>query len=118
MNVALCAACTMLLSNNPVHGQETYEPLRTETPPVIDGVLDDPVWDDAPSLTGFKTWRPDYNADMAGATVVKAAYDGNNLYFAFRCYDGAPDRIKTSITSRDNIARDDWVAVNLDSFND
>lgn len=118
MNVALCAACTMLLSNNPVHGQETYEPLRTETPPVIDGVLDDPVWDDAPSLTGFKTWRPDYNADMAGATVVKVAYDGKNLYFAFRCYDSAPDRIKTSITSRDNIARDDWVAVNLDSFND
>ncbi|MBP1768749.1 MAG: hypothetical protein H6P98_2864, partial [Candidatus Aminicenantes bacterium] len=32
-------------------------PLRTDTPPVIDGVLDDPVWALAPSETGFKTWR-------------------------------------------------------------
>jgi hypothetical protein len=50
-------------------------------------------------------------------TEVSMAYDRENLYFAFRCYD-KPDKIKTSITSRDNILRDDWVCINLDSFND
>ncbi|UCD25330.1 MAG: hypothetical protein JSW51_05260, partial [Gemmatimonadota bacterium] len=44
--------------------------------------------------------------------------DGDNLYFAFRALDPEPDRIKASVTNRDNMLRDDWVAINLDSFND
>ena len=39
---------------------EKFRPLvsyRSDTPPVIDGLLDDPVWTQAPTETGFKTWR-------------------------------------------------------------
>jgi hypothetical protein len=46
------------------------------------------------------------------------AYDGTNLYFAFHAFDPEPGNIKASITERDNIRRDDWVAINLDTFND
>jgi hypothetical protein len=76
------------------------------------------VWRNASSIEGFKTWTPDYGADMVGDTRVYTAYDEENIYFAFRCYDPDPDAIKTSITSRDNIRADDWIAINLDSFND
>jgi len=93
-------------------------PLRTDTPPVIDGVLDDPVWALAPSETGFKTWRPDFGKDMHEKTVVYYAYDRENLYFAYRCYDSEPSKIKASITARDTINQDDWICLNLDTFND
>jgi len=93
-------------------------PLRTDTPPIIDGVLDDPVWTLAPSETGFKTWRPDFGKDMHEKTVVYYAYDRENLYFAYRCYDSEPSKIKASITARDTINRDDWICLNLDTFND
>jgi hypothetical protein len=93
-------------------------PLRTDTPPVIDGVLDDPVWALAPSETGFKTWRPDFGKDMHEKTVVYYAYDLENLYFAYRCYDSEPSKIKASITARDSINADDWICLNLDAFND
>ena len=116
--VVFVALLSCLVTPADTHAQEVFRPLRTEAPPVIDGVLDDQVWDSAPSVTDFETWRPDYNAKMVGETVVMAVYDEANLYFAFRCYDSEPDQIKTSITSRDNIVRDDWIAVNLDSFND
>lgn len=93
-------------------------PLRTDTPPVIDGKLDDAVWQQAPSVTGFKTFYPEYGKDMPDPTVVYYAYDREHLYFAFRCFDREPDKIKTSVTRRDNVRPDDWICINLDSFND
>ncbi len=98
--------------------QEPLRPLRTDEPPLIDGELDDPVWQEAPQVSEFLTWAPDYGKEMLGATTVYMAYDASNLYFAFRSFDAEPEKIKTSITSRDNIWREDWVAINLDSFND
>ena len=97
---------------------QPLKPLRTNTPPVIDGVLDDPVWTQAPSETGFRTWRPDFGKDMHEKTVVYYAYDRENLFFAYRCYDRQPSKIKASVTARDTITQDDWVCLNLDTFND
>ncbi len=97
---------------------EPLAPIRTDVPPMIDGRLDDEVWTKAHYVTGFKTWRPDFGKDMADDTKVYYAYDRENLYFGFRCYDSQPDKIKTSISKRDNIKTDDWIAINLDSFND
>jgi len=93
-------------------------PYRTETPPSSNGVLDDAVWKSAPSETGFKTWTPDFGKDMREKTVVYYAYDRENLYFAFRCHDGEPSKIKATLAARDTIHRDDWVCLNLDSFDD
>ena len=95
-----------------------FLPLKTSNPPVIDGVLDDQVWKEAPFETGFKTWYPDYGKDMSDETRVWYAYDRENLYFAFRCYDSQPDKIKSSVTARDKIRPDDWICLNLDTFND
>jgi len=93
-------------------------PFRAETPPVIDGLLDDAVWAQAPSETGFKTWRPDFGIDLPEKTVVYYAYDRENLYFAFRCHDREPSKIKASVAARDTINADDWICLNLDTFND
>ncbi len=94
------------------------KPLRMETPPVIDGVLDEPAWALAPSETGFKTWHPDFGKAMQERTVVSYAYDRENLYFAYRCFERDPSKIKAAITARDTIEADDWVCLNLDTFND
>jgi hypothetical protein len=109
---AVIVFAAALFSNNPL------QPLRADSPPVIDGALDDPVWKIAPSVTGFKTFHPDYEIDMAEKTIVYMAYDKENLYFAFKCFDSQPDKIKASIARRDTIRPDDWVCINLDSFND
>lgn len=97
------------------------EPLRpawAETPPKIDGILDDAVWERAPRESDFKTWNPDYGKDMTAGTIVYYAYDRENLYFAFRCADPEPAKIKASVSGRDTINADDWTCINLDTFND
>lgn len=116
-NIAVLVAClvpTFLLANT----TEPFAPVRTDTPPVIDGKLDDEVWAKAPFVSGFKTFHPDYGEDMADDTHVFFAYDRENLYFAFRSFDSEPEKIKASVSARDKIRPDDWVAINLDSFND
>ena len=85
---------------------------------MIDGVLDDAVWREAQEISGFKTFIPDFSKDASERTSAYMAYDAENLYFAFRCHDRSPDRIKASMASRDTIMTDDFVCINLDSFND
>jgi hypothetical protein len=46
---------------------------------------------------------------------VFAAYDERTLYFAFHCFDDEPDKIRTTLSRRDNVFNDDWVALSLDS---
>ncbi len=94
------------------------KPLKTAQPPVIDGRLDDPVWAVAPSVTGFKTFIPDFGRDLSEQTVAYMAYDSENLYFAFDCFDREPDKIKATLSRRDSITTDDMICINLDSFND
>jgi len=95
-----------------------FEPLKTGTPPEIDGVLEEEIWQKSKGFTGFKTYIPDFEKPQRETTIAHIAYDNENIYFAFRCSDREPDKIKTSISARDRIRPDDWVCINLDSNND
>ncbi len=102
----------------PIFAQEFFKPYRTEEPPRIDGVLDDPVWQKAPSVSEFKSFIPDFGKEPSEKTIAYMAYDSENLYFAFKCYDREPDKIKTAVAKRDSTRADDYVCINLDTFND
>src|ERR1041385_4993095 len=96
------------------------EPLHPElisTPPVIDGNIDEQFWKLAPHVSGFKTFAPDFDVVPKEQTDVALAYDRENIYFAFRCFDD-PGKIKASISARDKVSQDDFICINLDAFND
>jgi hypothetical protein len=115
--LALLAVLVSLLPAA-VCGGEFFRPLRTDVPPAIDGRLDDAIWREAPSLSAFKTFIPDFSREPSEKTVAYMAYDAENLYFAFKCYDREPDKIKAAVASRDTIRPDDFICINLDTFND
>jgi hypothetical protein len=63
-----------------------YAPARATTPVVIDGVLDDAVWQTAPKDAHFFSMRSKpYGEPTREPTTVQVAYDEENLYVAFRC---------------------------------
>ena len=86
----LALAGELSLAAGPLFGAEIFKPLRTAAPPQIDGKLDDPVWQEAPSVSDFKTFIPDFGQDLSERTVGYIAYDAENIYFAFKCYDREP----------------------------
>ena len=101
-----------------LNAADPLRPLRISTPPVIDGKLDDQVWRDCPAVTNFRTFAPDFGHDGSQKTIGYMAYDDENIYFAFRCFDAEREKIKCAVSARDNVGSDDWVCINLDSFDD
>ena len=86
--------------------------------PVIDGRLDDAIWSSASRFDAFKTFKPDYGKEPSQRTEAYLAYDPDNVYFAFRCEDTEPAKIKSSVCKRDAMGQDDMVGLILDTFND
>ena len=101
-------------------GNNDFTVERALEPPRVDGVLDDAVWSRAPlaiPADGWKSYQPMRGDQMSGdfRTEVRIAYDDRNIYFAFHCFDHEPDRIRTTVSKRDNAFSDDWIAISLDS---
>lgn len=90
---------------------------KTDNPPIIDGKLDDAAWKTALKFEEYKTIQPDYGKDPSQKSIGYLTYDGENVYFAARCYDSEPGKIKASVSSRDAMFQDDYVAIMLDTFN-
>lgn len=90
---------------------------RFEKPPVIDGKLDEAVWQSAVVLKDFYQIQPGDNIAPSKPTEVLVGYDSKFLYIAFRVTD-EPDKVRSTVAKRDNIFNDDYVGMMLDTFND
>jgi hypothetical protein len=114
---ALIVGALILLAAQPSFAQPgELRALRAAVAPKVDGVLDDQVWTNAPTpAENWVSYNPLRGEAEQQRTRVWVAYDQEALYFAFRCYDAEPGRIRSTITRRDNSWNDDWVAVSLDS---
>jgi hypothetical protein len=92
------------------------EAVRVAEPPRIDGSLDDQAWQTAPQPLGeWITYNPAYGERLAQKTEVWVAYDDRSVYFAFRCRDPEPDKVRSNLSRRDQLFNDDWVGLSLDS---
>ena len=101
-----------------VTGRPRVAPPRTDTPPVIDGILDDEVWESAAHLTEFTQQAPIDGAPATEATDVYIAYDSENLYFAFYAHYQDPAIMRANRVERDRAMQDDLMTVYFDTFLD
>ena len=93
--------------------------VRIETPPRVDGVLDEPFWARIRPVTGFRQRDPVDGAPASERTEVRIAYDENALYFGFTFFDSEPHRINRAILDRGGrISKDDRVVIALDTYLD
>jgi hypothetical protein len=99
-------------------GQEEVQAIRVQgAPPVVDGVLDDEAWYEAPALTQFYQRNPDEGAVVSESTVVRFAYTDRDLYVGFRAYD-ASRRIVGRLARRDQRIASDYFNLFIDSYGD
>jgi len=92
------------------------EAVRVAVPPTIDGRLDDQAWQTPALPMGeWITYNPAYGEKLAQKTEVWVTYDEKHLYFAFRCRDPEPDKVRANLSRRDQLFNDDWVGLSLDS---
>jgi hypothetical protein len=97
---------------------DTRRAIKVDKPPVIDGILEESIWKTQPTIAeDLITISPAYGEIMPQKTNIWIAYDTENIYIAFKCFDNEPDKIKTSTTKRDNIWTDDFIGLILDTSN-
>ena len=67
--------------------EDPYLVPRTACEISIDGMLEEDVWNEALTLSVPYEVEPGENVAAPVETEVMLAYDSDNLYAAFRCYD-------------------------------
>jgi hypothetical protein len=102
-----------------VNGErKSFEIRRTDSPPVIDGNLDDAVWEDAAFVDDFHQTAPTNGALPTERTVVRVTYDDEYLYIAANLQDSEPLAIQAKqLIQGKMFYSDDRFWVTLDSFN-
>jgi hypothetical protein len=86
---------------------------RFDSPPKIDGIIDDIQWKGLNAATDFERWMPNNGSGEKKGyeNYVYMGYDDNAVYIAAKFNDPNPSLIAKEFSQRDNI----W-DVNADSF--
>ncbi|MEW6509677.1 MAG: DUF5916 domain-containing protein [Bacteroidota bacterium] len=113
----------ILLISSPLLGVAEPSPkkaiaVRTLSPPVIDGLVDDPQWATAPPLLDFTQFDPVEGVLPTELTSVRLLYDNSALYVGVICYDAHPEQIVRQLTRRDRSSEADRFSVMIDSYFD
>ncbi len=101
-------------------GRVTLRAFRLAEPLTVDGVLDDPVYDQVPAAEGFTQQEPDEGAAVSESTRVWVLYDADSLYIAANLEERRPELRMANEMRRDNrnIGWGDSFSVILDTFYD
>jgi hypothetical protein len=84
----------------------------------MDGLIKESCWKNIQPVSGFFQYDP-FNGEKASEeTLVWAAYDQKNIYFAFLMRDSNPEKIWAELTPRNEYENNDSITLILDTYND
>jgi hypothetical protein len=96
----------------------TAQAVPANGPIVIDGHLNEKVWEEAPIIRDFVQREPAEGRAPSQRTEVQVAYDALALYVAVRAFDTDPSAIVGLLTRRDQRSPSDWIKIAVDSYHD
>lgn len=104
-----------------ISAQETppnIKAIPVNEPIVIDGRLDEALWNKNPGYAHFTQRDPVEGSAPSQKTEVYVAYDSDNLYVAARMHDTSADSIVARLGRRDDFVQSDRFFVFLDPYLD
>jgi hypothetical protein len=100
-------------------GKRFITAVRTEAPLKVDGLLNDPGWQNARFQGQFTQREPDEGAPASEKTEVGFLYNEKYLYIGVKCYDSEPNKIIAREMRRDAfVDDDDYFEMVLDTYHD
>jgi hypothetical protein len=108
----------------PAISQTTSSPasttaVRVETPPIIDGLMNDDTWRFAAPVTQFTQREPKEGSPATERTEVRLVYDDRALYIGVWCFDTEPNKLTANELSRDfSYSQEDNVEIIFDTYRD
>ena len=90
---------------------------RIDAEAVTDGVLSEPVWQQAARLTGFSRYAPTDDVPADDSTEVLVWYSPTAIHFGIRAF-AEPGTVHATLADRDRMYSDDYIGIFLGTFND
>lgn len=114
----------MLLIPSVLYAQTTDVPVNnksiqiqfTDSPPLIDGIIDDSVWENAAFIDDLHQVNPVEYAVPSELTEIYLLYDADALYVAARMYIDEDDLTDNVLRRNGNVIGDDNIVINIDPF--
>ncbi len=105
--------------NDPPKSKQV-QPIRTDTPPIIDGKLDDAVWSQASVVNELHEVFPFEFDPPSQETEFYLLYDKDALYVGVRVLESDPSTITAQNLKQgtETLFHDDFIAIMLDPFHD
>lgn len=100
------------------YAQPTIKAIRIDTPPVIDGFVNDEVWNEAFVVDEFVQREPNEGEPVSDKTEFLTCYDENNIYFGIKCWSAPKDIIAKEMARDVSLGKDDRVQIILDTYLD
>lgn len=112
-----------LCSSIPLFGQTLPKSIKAQkiatSDIVLDGQFNESFWEQNEGSSGFLMQEPVEGGSPTEKTVIKIAYDDNNLYIGAIFYDSDPSGIKSFQKRRDaSLSTDDRFMWILDTYLD
>ena len=100
--------------------ESVIEAFKSDQSPVIDGKLDEPIWQQAIPFTDFKMVEPTPGITPSEKTIVKVIYNQSGICLGIKCYDNEPRKIAANTMEHDKSEErnEDQVSILIDPFQD
>jgi hypothetical protein len=82
----------------------------------IDGILNEPIWQEADIATGFTQTTPVLGLKASQRTEVKVVYNQTSIFISAVLYDVNKDSITTTLSKRDDYGNADHFTVYIDTY--
>ena len=112
----LLSAMALSMAANLVADSQTIEAVKFQTPPTVDGKLDDDCWQHVTRVDEFKI--AELETTVPDKTEVYIGFDDEALYIGFRCFQEEPSMIANQTRRDGSFQYEDHIAVYLDTHHD
>ena len=115
--VLLLVASGSVLAQDLPSADKSTTIVFVEQAPVLDGILDDEIWEQATLVDDFHQVRPTEYAEPTQRTEVRLAFDQDFLYVGAKLFEDDPERIVAKVMIHGaRLRTDDRFGVILDPF--
>jgi hypothetical protein len=113
----VCLTATAVAAESIDTSRKSVPAVRVDQAPVLDGLLDDPVWLQSAVVDDLHVVVPNEYAQPSERSRIYVAYDDDALYFAARFWDREPGKVVANVLRKNDVSfGEDGFSITLDPY--
>lgn len=116
LRIGLLTCCILFFYPIPIVFSQRIQAKKLDTPPVIDGSMNDDIWKQITPIEEFRI--AELETTVPDKTQIYIGHDDNALYVGFRCFQEELQLIANQTRRDGSFKFEDHVAIYIDTYHD